>query len=41
VQAGDPPHTYADTTRAGDELNYKPRTSIEEGLRIMLESFAE
>ena len=41
VQAGDPPHTYADTTRAGDELNYKPRTSIEEGLRIMLESFTE
>lgn len=41
VQAGDPPHTYADTTRAGDELNYKPQTAIEEGLRIMVESFTE
>jgi nucleoside-diphosphate-sugar epimerase len=41
VQAGDPPHTYADTTRAGDELNYKPRTAIEEGLRIMLKSFTD
>ena len=39
VQAGDPPHTYADTTRARQELNYKPRTSIEEGLSIMLKSF--
>jgi nucleoside-diphosphate-sugar epimerase len=41
VQAGDPPHTYADTTRVVVELNYKPRTAIEEGLRIMLESFTE
>ncbi len=39
VQAGDPPHTYADTTRAQQDLNYKPRRSLEEGLSIMFKSF--
>lgn len=39
VQAGDPPHTYADTARAGEELGYSPQTSLEEGLSIMLKSF--
>jgi len=39
VQAGDPPHTYADTTRAREELNFKPRISLEDGLDVMLKSF--
>lgn len=32
LQAGDPPHTYADTARAAADLEYSPRTRIEEGL---------
>jgi len=39
VQAGDPPHTYADTTRARKELNFSPQTPLEKGLAIMLKSF--
>ncbi len=39
VQAGDPPHTYADTSRARAELGYRPQVSLEEGLRRMYESF--
>ncbi len=32
-QKGDVRHTYADTSRAQDELLYEPKVSIEEGLR--------
>ncbi len=39
IQAGDPPHTYADTGRAARELNFKPQTALEDGLRAMLNSF--
>lgn len=39
VQAGDPPHTFADTKRAGRELNFSPRVSVEKGLELMLQSF--
>lgn len=39
IQAGDPPHTFADTNRAELELGFKPQTGIEEGLKIMYESF--
>ena len=39
VQAGDPPHTYADTTRVRDELEFMPETSLQKGLAIMLDSF--
>jgi len=40
VQAGDPPHTFADTGRAKKELGYKPRVALEEGLRRMLAWFS-
>lgn len=33
VQAGDVERTWADLTRSGRELDYRPRTSLEEGLR--------
>jgi len=33
VQAGDVKHTWADLTRAEDELGYAPQVSLEEGLR--------
>ncbi len=39
VQAGDPPHTFADTSRAKKELGFFPSTSLEEGLKLMYESF--
>jgi UDP-glucose 4-epimerase len=39
IQAGDPPHTYADTGRAARELMFKPQTTLEEGMRAMLKSF--
>ena len=39
MQAGDPPHTFADTNRAKEELGFRPQTDIEEGLKIMYESF--
>lgn len=38
IQAGDPPHTYADTERAKRDLNYNPKTSLEEGLVSMYRS---
>ena len=40
VQAGDPPHTYADTGRAKEELNFEPRFTLEEGLRRMVAWFS-
>ncbi|MBW6464611.1 MAG: NAD-dependent epimerase/dehydratase family protein, partial [Firmicutes bacterium] len=39
VQAGDPPHTYADTARARGELGFMPQGSLEEGLQKMIEWF--
>jgi len=39
VQAGDPPHTYADTTRAREELGFTPKTPLEKGLAEMIKSF--
>jgi nucleoside-diphosphate-sugar epimerase len=39
IQAGDPPHTFADTTRARDELRFKPQVKLEEGLQAMVRSF--
>lgn len=39
IQAGDPPHTYADTGRAARELKFKPQTALEDGLKAMLNSF--
>jgi len=39
VQAGDPLHTYADTTRALEELHFHPAVSLEEGLQKMLNNF--
>lgn len=41
VQAGDPPHTFADTDRAKAELGFRPQTGIEEGLKKMYVSFQE
>ena len=32
AQPGDPPHTYADTRRAREDLEFSPRTTLEEGL---------
>ncbi len=40
IQAGDPPHTYADTERARSELGYSPGLSVEQGLELMMESFS-
>jgi UDP-glucuronate 4-epimerase len=37
VQAGDPPHTYADTIRAQNELGFKPQVPLEDGLGSMVE----
>lgn len=37
IQAGDPPHTYADTARAQNELGYKPQVPLEDGLGCMVE----
>ena len=39
VQAGDPPHTYADTTRARTELGFKPCTTLEKGLAVMFDYY--
>ncbi|MDY6826314.1 MAG: NAD-dependent epimerase/dehydratase family protein [Bacillota bacterium] len=39
VQAGDPLHTYADTSRARKELGFLPRTDLREGLAAMVKSF--
>lgn len=39
VQAGDPPHTYADTTRAKQDLKFIPKIPLEKGLAEMIKSF--
>ncbi|MGM0688554.1 MAG: NAD-dependent epimerase/dehydratase family protein [Bacillota bacterium] len=39
VQAGDAPHTYADTTRARQDLDFIPKTPLEKGLAEMIKSF--
>jgi nucleoside-diphosphate-sugar epimerase len=39
VQAGDPPHTYADTARAQNELGFRPQVVLEDGLGRMVEWF--
>jgi nucleoside-diphosphate-sugar epimerase len=41
LPAGDPPHTYADTGRARADFGFKPGTTLEDGLRLMCESFSE
>lgn len=37
-QLGDVPHTYADITKAKRDLDYEPKTSLEEGLRKTFKS---
>lgn len=37
VQPGDVPRTFADITRAKEELGYSPKVSIEEGLEIFID----
>lgn len=37
MQAGDVPVTYADTTALEEDLGFKPRTSLREGLRKFAE----
>ncbi len=39
IKAGDPPHTYADTTRAKIELDFTPQTDLTEGLKKMYACF--
>ena len=39
AQAGDVPATYADITKAGAKLGYRPRTRIEEGIPLFVEWF--
>jgi UDP-glucose 4-epimerase len=39
VQAGDPPHTYADTARAQNEFGFRPQVALEDGLNRMVEWF--
>ena len=41
AQAGDVERTYADVTRARDELGYEPRTPIEQGIRRFVEWYNE
>ncbi|MDZ4132543.1 MAG: NAD-dependent epimerase/dehydratase family protein, partial [Dethiobacteria bacterium] len=36
VQAGDPPHTYADTARAQNELGFRPQVELSDGLAHMV-----
>lgn len=38
MQLGDVPHTYADITKAYNDLNYKPKVKLEEGLQKTMES---
>ncbi|MEN6627604.1 MAG: GDP-mannose 4,6-dehydratase [Candidatus Sumerlaeia bacterium] len=40
-QHGDVTHTYADTTRAQTDMGFKPKVSLEEGLRREYEWFKE
>ncbi|HHX88104.1 MAG TPA: NAD-dependent epimerase/dehydratase family protein [Firmicutes bacterium] len=37
VQAGDPPHTYADTSRARQDLGFSPQVTLEEGLKEQIQ----
>ena len=37
-QKGDVPYTYADISKAINELKYNPKTTIEEGLKNLFES---
>ncbi len=39
VQAGDPPHTFADTSRAKKEIAFSPAVSLQAGLLKMYASF--
>ncbi len=41
MQKGDVPITYADTTKAKKMLNFKPRTSIESGVKSFVEWYKE
>lgn len=41
VQAGDPPHTYADTTKARKDFGYKPQIALAEGLQLMYQSLKD
>ena len=40
-QLGDVPRTFADITKAQNDLNYTPRTSLEIGLKLMFEWMIE
>ncbi len=40
-QLGDVPRTFADITKAQNDLNYTPRTSLETGLKLMFEWMIE
>ena len=40
-QMGDVPATYADITKARNDLGYDPKTSFEEGIKKMFESLNE
>ncbi len=41
MQPGDVPQTFADITKAGKLLNYKPQTKIEEGIKKFVGWFCE
>lgn len=41
IQAGDVPATIADTTKASRELGYKPRVSMEQGVKDFTDWFVE
>lgn len=40
-RAGDPPKLLADTARVQSELGWKPEVSLEDGLRLTIDSFRE
>lgn len=40
-QLGDVPRTFADITKAQNDLNYSPKTSLETGLRLMFKWMVE
>lgn len=39
MQLGDVPHTYADISKAKNDLDYEPKTSLENGLTYFYEQF--
>lgn len=41
MQAGDVKETYADVSKARNELNYNPKTKIEQGVKIFCDWFKE